>query len=508
MNRRDAALRYHEQTKHSWQSVRSGGHYLDWANKPVPFKHHPTLPPLALPVEFAESNVPALDVLSGTRVEPARPLDLAGLARLLFFSAGVVRLARAPGGVLFFRAAPSAGALYPVEVYAVCGDLPGLEAGTYHFNPVDFAVRRLRAGDVRAVLADAAAEPMVVTAPATLVFTGIPWRTTWKYRERGYRHLFWDCGTILANLLAAAEAVALPARVLMGFVDTAVSQLLGLGEPEEFPLALAPVGHPQPLPGEPARAAPVDIPVHPLSPRPAAYPLITETHRAGDLHAPEDVAAWRDRADVRAAGSTTTVNRPARPDSDTIEAVILRRGSTRRFARRPIPREGLEWALAAATRQAPLDAVPPGRTLLDVLLTVHDVDGVDPGGYRWEEGELRSVRRGVRREDAAHLCLDQGLGGDSAYTVFFSCPLERVLEALGSRGYRAAQFEAGLAAGRLHLAAYALGLGATGLTFYDDEVSEFFATDAAPMLVTAVGVPAYRARPGRRPSEMPRLRIQ
>ena len=53
------------------------------------------------------------------------------------------------------------------------------------------------------------------------MLTGIPWRTAWKYRDRGYRHLFWDSGAILANLLALAEAAALPARLLLGFVDRA-----------------------------------------------------------------------------------------------------------------------------------------------------------------------------------------------------------------------------------------------------------------------------------------------
>jgi nitroreductase len=98
-----------------------------------------------------------------------------------------------------------------------------------------------------------------------------------------------------------------------------------------------------------------------------------------------------------------------------------------------------------------------------------------------------------------HLCYDQPLGGDSAYTVFHSTNLEKVLADVGPRGYRAALFESGLAAGRLQLAAFSLGLGATGLTFYDDEVKEVFDTDAACMLVTAVGVPDYRSRPGGRP---------
>ena len=83
--------------------------------------------------------------------------------------------------------------------------------------------------------------------------------------------------------------------------------------------------------------------------------------------------------------------------------------------------------------------------------------------------------------------------------MFHAADLDEVLGALGSRGYRAAQLEAGVAAGRLALAAFTLGYGATGLTFYDEAVAQFFATRAACMLVTAVGVPDYTNTPGGRP---------
>jgi nitroreductase len=103
------------------------------------------------------------------------------------------------------------------------------------------------------------------------------------------------------------------------------------------------------------------------------------------------------------------------------------------------------------------------------------------------------------------LCLGQDLGGDAAATVFQCAQLEPILDALGARGYRAAQLEGGIAVERLQLAVFGLGLGATGLTFLDDDVSAFFGTRAAPMLAVAVGVPAYRARPGKRPTQLPRI---
>jgi hypothetical protein len=163
MNASDAAW-LHERTKHTWQHLRTEAHGLDWGNHPFPFKLCPDLEPLPLPRQLPESSLPATQVLSGHASTPASALDLAGLARLLFYAAGVTRILH---GVLF-RAAPSAGALYPTELYAVCGPLPDLPAGVYHFEPAEFALRRLRDGDFRARLAAAAAAPAVARLPLCL----------------------------------------------------------------------------------------------------------------------------------------------------------------------------------------------------------------------------------------------------------------------------------------------------------------------------------------------------
>jgi SagB-type dehydrogenase family enzyme len=505
MNASDAAG-LHERTKHSWQRIRAESHVLDWANHPFPFKIYPDLEPLALPRELPDSSVPAIQVLSGHVSGPASTLDLAGLARLLFFSAGVTRILH---GVLF-RAAPSAGALYPTELYAVCGPLADLPAGVYHFEPAEFALRRLRDGDFRAHLA-AAAEPAIAGLPLCLVLTGIPWRTTWKYRERGYRHLFWDAGAIVANLLAVAAAAGWDARVLLGFVDQEVSALLGIGAPEEYPLALVTVEAPAvaQATGLP-RLEPIGPRTRPLSRSPRSYPLGAAAQRAGELPSAGALRTWRRKANrLHAQPATRSLaageTGQAHAATDTIEAVILRRGSTRRFVRHPIPRGVLGWAMAAATRPVPGDFVPPHATLLEHFVSVHAVEDLPPGAYRWREGEFQLVRGGAERGRTRSLCLGQDLGGDAAATSFHCAQLEPILEALGARGYRAAQLEGGIAAERLQLAAFALGVGATGLTFLDDEVSAFFGTRAAPMLTVAVGVPAYRARPGKRPDQLPHI---
>ncbi|HJQ82936.1 MAG TPA: SagB family peptide dehydrogenase, partial [Candidatus Binatia bacterium] len=222
-NRDTAAIRaYHDGTKHSVDSVYRRPHQLDWAIMPRPFKVYPELPAIALPRDFTTSARPVLGVVAdpGAATGDGPRLDRAALARLLFFSAGVLRRKTYPGGEIQFRAAACTGALYHIDLYVVAGPLGDLEAGVHHFGPHDFALRRLRAGDHRAaVVAATGGEPAVAAAPAIVVLTTTFWRNAWKYQTRAYRHAFWDGGTLAANLLGVAAAVDLPARVVLGFVD-------------------------------------------------------------------------------------------------------------------------------------------------------------------------------------------------------------------------------------------------------------------------------------------------
>lgn len=217
-------------------------------------------------------------------------------------------------------------------------------------------------------------------------------------------------------------------------------------------------------------------------------PLLEEAQAEGEL-AGEDVDTWRSRGGAVSRGTNLEAETPD-GGGMPIEQVILQRGSTRRMVQERVPGNHLVWPLTAASRPAGIDVIGEG-TLLDHYVNVHAVEGVDTGAYRLtDSGPDLIERKESLREQSAKLCLGQALGGDSACTVFHCARLDPLLVELGSRGYRAAQLEAGVVSGRLALCAFALGLGATGLTFFDDPVSRFFDTQSQPMLVTAVGVPA------------------
>ena len=342
-------------------------------------------------------------------------------------------------------------------------------------------------------------EPSVAHAPVIIACASTYWRNAWKYQARAYRHCFWDGGTLLANLLAVAAADATPARLVTGFVDDTVSALLGLDTQREGPLALVAVGYdPVPVVPRPPVAA---ITLETLLPsaREVDYPSIREMQAASSLQYPQEVKAWRE-------GSAASTQQPApsgrlvplRPlqalidagrPADSIDSVILRRGSTRQFAHTAIRFEHLSTMLQCATAGVPADY---GALPTDLYLIVHAVDTLEPGAYVYHRAtqQLELLRPGSFRREAGYLGLGQELPADASVNIYMLCDLEPLLARFGNRGYRVAQLDAAIIGGKLYLAAYALRLGATGLTFFDDDVTDFFAPHAAGksvMFLMAVG---------------------
>ncbi len=505
-----AAWDYHNATKHSLHSVQTSRHMLDWANQPIPYKRYRDLTAIPLPRDLPGSRIPALNALAGERPAAGAPrdLDLALLASILHHTAGITKRLRIPGGFMDFRAAACTGALYHIDFYVVCGPLAGLEAGVYHFSVQDFALRRLRSGDFRGVLAEAtAAEPAVTPAPAILVATSTYWRNAWKYEERTYRHCYWDLGPFLANLLAVSAAHDLPARVLLGFVDGAVNRLVDVDGEREAALAVVPLGlgaeDIAPFAPEPPVLA---LPVLPDSDHEIDYPAIRVMHAASSLQNAEEVTAWRAAAEEEPDRATTPAIaglplphgiREGQP-TDPIETVIRKRGSSRGFRTDPISNAQLGTMLHAASRGIPADfARGRGSELTQAYVIANAVDGLPSGSYAYDPDQhaLRTLAEGAFRERAGYLALTQQLAADAAVNVYFLADLMPALERLGNRGYRAAQLEASITAGKLYLAAYCLGLGASGLTFFDDDVTGFFAPHAAGksgMFLITIGQPLRR----------------
>jgi len=163
------------------------------------------------------------------------PLKLEDVSQLLWAAQGVTA---DWGG----RTAPSAGALYPLEVYVVVGSVKGLAAGVYRYDPKRHEVIMTAEGDIRPQLAGAALEQDSVRDGAIdLVFTAVYKRTTGKYGARGIQYVHMEIGHAAQNVCLQATAMGLGAVTVGAFYDDRVSSLLNVPK-EEKPLYIIPVG--------------------------------------------------------------------------------------------------------------------------------------------------------------------------------------------------------------------------------------------------------------------------
>ena len=517
------AKEYHEETKHSEISIQLSRHYLDWNNKPLSFKIYSSLSSISLPNDFPQPTEGALTCIGKTKMTRGKTItEIKELAEILFYAAGITRVFKRDYGTYYMRAASATGALYPIELYVICQDLPGLKAGVYHFCPGDFSLTEVRSGDYRANLARAVAgdNDNIMRSPITIAFTSFAWRNAWKYQSRSYRHWFWDSGVIAANLLATCSSINCSVDLILGFVDEAVNNLLRIDDKQEAAIVLAPLAGnsamgPVPLIKEGQDSS---IPkIMPLSRNEVDYPEIWKIHKASYLHTKEEVEEWvrTTATHLKQASSNKVENLQIKPltfetspHESSIGETILLRGSSRKFSRQPISFKQLSNLLHYSTRGVPLDILENKNrnnhndSTVDIYFIANDVEGLDVGSYffdRYNES-LQQLKSTVSRDISGYLCLGQSLFSDASVVFFLMSDLNKILHNLGNRGYRVSQFEAGVIAGKIYLSAYAQKLGASGSTFFDDAVTEFFsphAADKSTMIVVGVGIPGYKSRPGK-----------
>ncbi len=162
-------------------------------------------------------------------------LTLAEISQLLWAAQGITH----PGG---YRTAPSAGALYPLEVYVVAGNVDGLQAGIYKYRPQGHELKKVAEGDVRAELCAAALDQECIEdGAAVLVFAAVYERTTRKYGERGVRYVHMEVGHAAQNVYLQAVSQGLGTVVVGAFDDGRVEKLLQMQD-DERALCIMPVG--------------------------------------------------------------------------------------------------------------------------------------------------------------------------------------------------------------------------------------------------------------------------
>ena len=464
----------------------------DWSIEPRPFKSYTTAASLELPREFAPFTLPILDAIAdpGPRPSSTTP-DRDRLARICLLSNGILKTGgHGTNRVIEYRAAGGTGARYHLELYLVTGDLAGLDAGVYHYDAKEHTFRVLRRGDQRAALVEASGgEPSVAAAPAVLIATSTYWRNAWRYKGRAYRHVYWDLGTTISNVLAVAAASELSSKVVMGFVEDEVNHLLGIEGQHESTVCLVPLGQgsqPEQIPGT---IEPLTLETVPISAREVEFTPITVINNATRLESRTEVAEWRSnplrRTLPQPTGKLTPLQSlaPETAPGMTVDEAIRRRRSTRHYdVETPIPFDAVSTLLERSNRGAAIDCLDlAAPALVDPYLIVNNVEGLAQGTYAFHPNQsaLELLQTGNMRERAARLACGQAYAGAAHVNLYYLADLEPILDHYGNRGYRVAQFQAALYASRLHLGTHAFRLGAVGSTSVDDEVIDFFSPHAA-----------------------------
>ena len=485
------AKTFHESTKLS---------YINLDTKPPLYKDYKQLPSVGLSADLELPMLSAIDAISGLNHSFNSNIGIQTISKLLYYSAGVIKTTNHPtAGEVHYRAAASAGALYPVETYLLCQDLDGIAAGVYHFAPHEFSLRLIRSGDYRQLLTNAAAGNQNISqSPATLIFTTLFWRSTWKYRSRGYRYCYWDTGTVVSNLLSTAAACQVSTTLITGFVDAQINDLLSIDGVKESAACLIPLSGTTPY--LPINATPELQPVksdneHAHFPS-ITYPDMEALHLESSLITPQEVLEWRAKASRDQPESSST-NEPQKGKYDTSKPVaetIINRGSTRRFSNDPIPLNEFLAVIDNGIRSLPTDfSVSKSDQIVDLYVIVNAVENLTSGAYFYsiEKRQLELLKSGDFHDEAGHLGFEQALPADAAAVFFFMGDIENITDRCGSRGYRIAQMESGILGGNLYLGMHSLNFGATGLTFYDDDVTKFFSPHAqnkSPLFVVPVGI--------------------
>jgi SagB-type dehydrogenase family enzyme len=233
---------FQEETKYTPEKLQ--GHTLDWNNMPSPYKDYESpLQRIALPKPELGPEVDLWLLLGKRRstrdYRSDAPVSQPVLASLLWATQGIT----ARYGAAYFRTAPSAGGLYPVETYLSIRSVEGLEPGIYHFRPHKFDLEFLIRGDHSKALAAAALyQDLIEQAQLTFVWSAIIERAKWKYRQRAYRYIYLDAGHIAQNLYLAAEARNLGVCAIGAFFDHDMNRLMGFDGTEETVIYLAAVG--------------------------------------------------------------------------------------------------------------------------------------------------------------------------------------------------------------------------------------------------------------------------
>ncbi|MGG6296143.1 SagB/ThcOx family dehydrogenase [Leptolyngbya sp. AN02str] len=502
---------FHERTKYDPKSLSSKAYTPDWNKQPIPFKEYK--------IGASYDLKPYL-----SHQDDANDPDWQWrrLSRLLFCSYGLtLKMVMLNGDPVYLRAAPSAGGLYPAEVYLLSRGTPMLPAGLYHYQPQSHSLVHFWEDNIWTMLQDACLwHPILEHTQLALVTTTVFYRSAWRYLDRAYRRILLDTGHLLGNIELACAINDMRPHLIGGFIDELLNRLLYLDPEQEGAIAVVALADllevSQNLP-----ASPTTLP----SQVQTSYPTLADGDLWAYLH--DATAITKDQAvDYKTqslAAKPREADSPERDDKYNfpfclkvatlsppidwqdnlggLERTILKRRSTRAYSGKNLTLDQLKQLLDFTYQpqhylEQGLDRAPDyfDLSLIETFVAISGVDGMEEGCYYYapRAQELRQIRFKNFRKELHGLCLGQDLGRDAAAVLFHTADLTQAVAKHGDRAYRYLHLDAGHLAQRLNLAAIYLGLGVSGIGgFFDDQVNEVLGIppDEAVLYITTLGQP-------------------
>lgn len=419
---------YHAATVHTYSSVRMGRE-LDWANQPDVFK-------------FYADTYPAVALN-----------DFPQLQDFFYLCAGLTARKEYPGGQYFLRVNPSAGALYPCELYVQVRNVAGLQDGIYHVETATLKLRLLYPLENDGL--EAHLPGRYAVDGFIFLVTAVSHRSSWKYADRALRYCFLDSGHMLGSIEAACAVSSFPFSLVYGIDRDAITKSFGFSL-NELVIAAAICGK---ATGTAVERLAMQLP---------------QEEQSGQTN-PAVLAAFEAVKSISGCkAEATSTNCYQTVDFITegkLRRAITSRRSIRSFQGMPLGREHYEKLMQLIGAKAPSDCDENLR-LVEIL---HRIRDMKTGIY-----DATLLREGDFKEITGYLCLEQALGADGAATFF-------IISSAGN--YLPLMVKAGLIGQRIYLGAEVLGFSCSGIgAFYDLEVQEFLGTEDMICYAMAVGL--------------------
>jgi len=513
------AEHFHDRTKYSPASISRASTAMQ-GPQPEPFKTY-----------RLGTEIDLKPYLDESKVAPQASGEERSWARLSHFLINVygltAQLQTQFGQMFYLRAAPSAGGLYPTEIYLVSRGNHLLPAGLYNYQARTHSLWRFWDDHVWQVLQEACFwHPALETTQLAVMLTSVFYRSAWRYQDRAYRRICLDAGHVLGNLELAGSLVDYRPHLIGGYRDQAVNEMLYLDAEAESTIAIAALADllqvEQNLPHvTTTQPGPQQVDF----PRIADGDLLSYIHQATcieqdndfrwasrgksvpDQTGPAEAAIPEDKYNFPFGLKVSTGTSPINWDDrlQGLERTILRRRSTRKLSGAHLTLEELNAVLDFVYQpqhyvDQGLDGNPDycDLSLIQTFVAVSGVDGLDAGCYYYAplRQELRQIRFKNFRAELQYLCLGQDLGYDASAVIFHTADLKAAIARHGDRVYRYLHLDAGHLGQRLNLAAIRLGVGVSGIGgFFDDQVNDVLGIpeDEAVLYITTLGRPAGEA---------------